>query len=105
DLPDTDSATIRAPERRLTIRPAGRPGLRCVSAVDAPGAATRGRVRCFVPAYTAAVARAERASERMRSTMERKPLEPCGGRCSRKPNRANSATASVGRMSLAALPE
>jgi len=59
----------------------------------------------FVPAYTAAVARAERASERMRSTIERKPLERCGVRCSRKPNRSNSATASVARMSLAALSE
>jgi predicted transcriptional regulator len=53
----------------------------------------------------AAAASAARASERMRSTMERKPLERCGVRCSRKPMLSNSLIASVTRMSLAALPE
>jgi hypothetical protein len=45
------------------------------------------------------------ASARMRSTMERKPLERCGVRCSRSPSRSNSSTASVARMSRACLPE
>ena len=42
-----------------------------------------------------AAASASRASERMRSTMARRPLERCGVRCSRKPNSSNTAIASV----------
>src|SRR5262249_62372294 len=53
----------------------------------------------------AAAASAARASERIRSTMERKPFERCGVRCSRKPMPSNSLTASVFRICLALLPE
>jgi Domain of unknown function (DUF6456) len=42
-----------------------------------------------------------RASERMRSTIEKKPLERCGVMCSLRPSSANRAPASVARMSLA----
>ena len=69
----------------------------------APDRTCRRRPICSV-SYAAA-ASAARASERMRSTMERKPLERCGVRCSRKPMLSNSLIASVTRMSLAALPE
>src|SRR6516165_9992107 len=56
------------------------------------------------PSYDA-VASAERASERMRSTMERNPLERCGVKCSRNPNSSNTAIASVARMSCGERPE
>src|SRR3954467_11127408 len=45
-----------------------------------------------------AAASASRASEPMRSTMERRPLEPCGVRWSRNPNSSNEASASVERI-------
>ena len=51
------------------------------------------------------VASAALASRRMRSTIERKPFERCGVRCSRSPSFSNKATASVARMSCAPLPE
>ena len=44
-------------------------------------------------------------SSEMRSIIERKPLERCGVRCSRRPSRLNSSTASVARISLACRPE
>ena len=55
-------------------------------------------------AYEAA-ASASRASERMRSTMERRPLERCGVRCSRNPNSSNTASASVARICCGVRPE
>ncbi len=45
-------------------------------------------------------ASALRASLLMRSTIERNPFERCGVRCSRRPSRLNSSTASVARISL-----
>src|SRR6185369_7020376 len=50
----------------------------------------------------AARASAVLASVLIRSTIERKPFERCGVRCSRKPSFSNSATASVSRIFLAA---
>ena len=44
-----------------------------------------------------------RASLRMRSTMEKKPFERCGVRCSSSPSSANSARASARRISSAVL--
>src|SRR5262252_9018245 len=55
--------------------------------------------------HAAAVARAARASARMRSTMERNPLERCGVRCSRRPKLSNNAIASAERISRAGLFE
>jgi predicted transcriptional regulator len=52
-----------------------------------------------------ACASAARASDRMRSTIDRNPFERCGVRCSRRPICSNSATASVARMLRAGLPE
>ena len=52
-----------------------------------------------------ASASALRASALTRSTMERRPFERCGVRCSRRPMRSNNATASVAMMSRAVLPE
>src|SRR6266568_988591 len=52
---------------------------------------------------TISAASAVRASERIRSTMERKPFERCGVRCSRKPMPSNNLTASVFRISFDAL--
>ena len=53
----------------------------------------------------ATTAIAVRASDLMRSTIERNPFERCGVRCSRSPMRSNSVIASVARISLARLPE
>src|SRR6266702_7995727 len=55
--------------------------------------------------FQEAAATASRASERMRSTMARRPLERCGVRCSRNPNSSNSAMASVARISCGLWPE
>src|SRR5262249_1320042 len=52
-----------------------------------------------------ATASADRASALIRSTIDLKPLDRCGVRCSRNPNRLNSAMASAPRMSRAGLPE
>ena len=52
-----------------------------------------------------AAASASRASERMRSTMERRPFERCGVRWSRNPNSSNTASASVARICCGVRPE
>src|SRR6476659_7372712 len=57
------------------------------------------------PLAAYALASAARASARMRSTIERKPFERWGVRCSRRPSRSNSAIASADRISWAGLPE
>ena len=62
-----------------------------------------GRVKRF--RKDQAAASASRASERMRSTIERRPLERCGVRCSRNPNSSNTASASVERISCGVRPE
>src|SRR4029079_11884689 len=66
--------------------------------------ASRKRVKYKLFSYEAA-ASASRASERMRSTMERRPLERCGVRCSRNPNSSNTASASVARLCCGVRPE
>ena len=43
------------------------------------------------------------ASARMRATIDFRPFERCGVRCSRKPSRSNRADGSIARMSRAAL--
>ena len=50
-------------------------------------------------------ASASRASVRIRSTIERSPLERCGVKCSRNPNSSNTATASVDRICCGVRPE
>jgi hypothetical protein len=45
------------------------------------------------------------ASRRMRSTIERKPFERCGVRCSPRPSRLKSSIASVSRIFFAGWPE
>src|ERR1700721_2682092 len=55
------------------------------------------RRRKQVLSYEAA-ANASRASVRMRSTIERRPFERCGVRCSRNPNSLNMDIASVARI-------
>src|ERR1700689_743539 len=55
------------------------------------------RRRMLVLSYEAA-ANASRASVRMRSTIERRPFERCGVRCSRNPNSLNMEIASVARI-------
>src|SRR5438552_11450152 len=56
--------------------------------------------RCAVSVwFQDTAASACRASARIRSTIERSPLERCGVRCSRNPNSSNSAIASVERIS------
>src|SRR4029450_9610734 len=57
------------------------------------------------PRHSAAASSASRASERMRSTMERRPLERCGVRCSRNPNSSKTAIASVARICCGVRPE
>jgi DNA-binding transcriptional LysR family regulator len=64
----------------------------------------RMRPRAAAAGQTVA-ARAVRASALMRSTMERKPLERCGVKCSRRPSRSNRAMASVAKTSRAVRPE
>ncbi len=63
----------------------------------------QGRLRRDAPQE--ALASASRASERMRSTMARRPLERCGVRCSRNPNSSNTAIASVARICCGVWPE
>jgi DNA-binding transcriptional LysR family regulator len=64
------------------------------------------RTRALIPTSgQTAAARAARASDLIRSTMERNPLERCGVRCSRSPSRSNSAMASAARTSRAVRPE
>ena len=61
--------------------------------------------RCPRRCRHAASASAACASSWMRLTIERKPFERCGVRCSRRPSFSNTAPASVATMSRAALPE
>ena len=72
---------------------------------DGPRASSAGSGNRSIASDQEAVASASRASERMRSTIARRPLERCGVRCSRNPNSSNTSIASVARMCCGVWPE
>ena len=91
-------AGARPPRPPLRPRRRGAwPGARAHAGVERAGRRVTAQA-----AVNQTVASAARASARTRSIIERRPLERCGVRCSRRPKRSNSSMASVSRMVRAA---